>query len=53
MQVTHHHVLVPLLELGQGVTAIARPADVIAIAAQQSCQGAEHARLIVNHDNYP
>jgi hypothetical protein len=48
-QVTQNHVIVLRLELGQGVTAIARRADAVAIAAQESGQGAEHARLIVNH----
>jgi hypothetical protein len=48
-QVTQNHVIVLRLELGQGVTAIARRADEVAIAAQQSCQGADHARLIVNY----
>jgi hypothetical protein len=38
-----------LLESGQGVTAIARRADAVAIAAQEDCQGADDARLIVNH----
>jgi hypothetical protein len=49
MQVTQNHVIGPLLELDQGVTAIARGIDAIAIAAQQACQGADHARLIVDH----
>jgi len=49
MQVTHNHVIGSLLELGEGVTAIARRVDAIAIAAQQACEGAGHARLIVNH----
>jgi hypothetical protein len=49
MQVTHNHVIGLRLELGQGVPAIARRADEIAIAPQQSAQGADDARLIVNH----
>jgi hypothetical protein len=49
VQVTHNHVIGPILELGQGVLAIARRADAIAIAAEQPGQGAAHARLIVNH----
>jgi hypothetical protein len=49
MQITHNHVIVPFLELGEGLMAIARRADAIAIPAQQACQGAEHAWLIVNH----
>jgi hypothetical protein len=40
---------VPHLELSQGMTAIARRTHDVAIAAQQSCQGADDARLIVNH----
>jgi hypothetical protein len=34
MQITHNRVIVPLLELGQGVSAIARRVDTIAIPAQ-------------------
>ena len=49
MQVTQNHITVPLLELRQGVMAIARRADEIAITAQQACEGANYARLIVNH----
>ena len=49
MQVTHNHIIMPRLELGQGVLAIARRANAIAIPAQQAGQGADHARLIVNY----
>jgi len=48
-QVTHNHVIGLRLELGQGVPAIARRADDVAIAPQESGQGADDARLIVNH----
>jgi hypothetical protein len=48
-QVTQNHVIVLLLELGQSVTAIGRRGHAVAIAAQQGCEGADHARLIVNH----
>jgi len=48
-QVTHNHVIGLRLELGQGLPAIARRADDVAIAAQESGQGADDARLIVNH----
>ena len=49
MQVTQDDVVLPLLELSQGVPAIPRRVDVVAIAAQQECQGADKAALIVNH----
>ena len=48
LEVRQDHVIGLLLEPGQGVTAIARRADAVAIAAQESCQGADDARLIVN-----
>src|SRR5215831_3192726 len=51
MQVAQNHVVMSLLDLDQGVLAIARRADTIAIPPQQAGQGADHARLIVNHQN--
>ena len=53
VQVTYNHVITPLLEQGEGTMAIVRRADAMAIPAQQTCQGADHARLIVNHENCP
>ena len=53
MQVTHNHVIVALLEQGKGTMAIGCRPDAVAIPAQQACQGAEQARLIVNHENCP
>ena len=49
MQVTQNDVIASLLKLCQGALAIARRADTIAIPAQEACQGADDARLIVNH----
>ena len=49
MQVTQNDVIASRLKLYQGVLAIARRVDAIAIPAQEACQGADDARLIVNH----